>query len=390
MAAIVKTAKNEHFLIWGLDFRHIFAILRAQLSKSKCSPMFSMSKTSVADVLQSLETADAETVVRQLFVVSRGETTESSRELSARLMERFLVACDLTPPRLAQEIGVAPQTVNRWLTAKITPRVAQVLKLQALTQRNSIAAGPHPINRGDDLTRFLGVRPLEYVMNLEAEANAVWIVSNGYLHEANRGAVGEKILQALRQGVHFRYVFHQRSEAADAFSRLQSWLKTESFAEYVMGYVIKSRELAYEIGLSVAPGAWIAIEYSPLQAARLQRASDVFHALSVREYADTEKCRVKNDDGQSCWVELPAPMAQRWQEHLNEMATSAADNPDIAVRRVSGQSRRSTRSQMPCKGNSVIPKATSGAGWPRTGENRHSRNSALNTARTESRANASP
>lgn len=324
--------------------------------------MFSKSQMYMDEIPSSLDNADADTVVRQLFVVARSATTVESRELSARLTERFLGVHNLTPPRLAQEIGVAPQTVNRWLTAKFTPRPAQIIKLQSLTQRTSTAINASATNGDNDFTSFLGVRPLEYVMNLESEANAIWIASNGYLRESNRGPMGEQILQALRQGVHFRYVFHARSEAAGAFSQMLAWLKNESFTGKVTGYVIKSDEMAYRLGLSSAPGAWISIEYSPLQATRLQRNFDVFHALSAREYADAEKCRIKNDDGQSCWVELPTAQAQLWHERLRQMAKKTATNPDIDVCQIESQPRHATRNQTPCDGNCVSPKAIAGAG----------------------------
>lgn len=143
----------------------------------------------------------------------------------------------LTPTRLAGKIGVAPQTVNRWLTAKVAPRPSQVIKLQAVAReiQSSVSNDMVGFNKPTGGLSSLGARSVDYVMAVETEAKSVWIVKNGTLREASRGFIGEQVLQALQNGVQFNYVFFRDTPAAESFERLRTWVGKEEFVGSVTG-----------------------------------------------------------------------------------------------------------------------------------------------------------
>lgn len=242
----------------------------------------------------------------------------------------------MTPSQLALALNVAPQTVNRWLRKKVNPRVGQLKKLlKLLDEMNPIPAnnaahgdctGSVP-GEAPESIRSLGIHFLDAILSLEVQARDVWILKCGSLREAVRGSIGEAVLEGLRNGTNFHYVFLEGSAAKDSFaSQLKSWLHDEKIMGNLIGYCIKDVLWASSLGLTQTPGAWIAIEYSEAQVQRLHRRFDVFKAISVREYTDATRQHVKNEDGQPCWIELATPYASVWMEALNDLRAVAGKN----------------------------------------------------------------
>lgn len=221
----------------------------------------------------------------------------------------------MSPSELARHLEITPQTVNRWRNGQMVPRPTQARKLEAWVVKREKARASQTAY---DLN-MMGIRLAEEILKLETEAKVVWVVKSGLLREANGGLVGESVLQGLRNGAHFRYLFLPHSPAAQSFKGLASWLETENWSGTATGYSLTDAHLATAIGLSEAPGAWIGIEYSTAQIQKLGRRFDVFFALGVREYADAARTQVKNEDGQPIWLELGAPQAARWLETLQNL-----------------------------------------------------------------------
>ena len=237
-------------------------------------------------------------------------------------MRQLVEASGLSAPTLARHLEVAPQTIHRWCNGSTMPRPRQIQKLErwfAPPQEASKATVADAVAyHAPEAIRCLGIRFADEVLALEAEASAVWIVKSGTLREEVRGSIGETVLRGLKNGTHFHYLFLESTPAASSFRNLSSWLRREEFAGRMTGYQVGDDHLARAIGLTDAPGAWIGIEYSEAQAARLQRRFDVFFAVGTREYTDPARSHVKNEDGQPCWIELATPQAARWLSTLNE------------------------------------------------------------------------
>lgn len=215
-------------------------------------------------------------------------------EEAARFVSDVLEIADLSPSQLALSIGVAPQTVNRWIRKNVSPRAGQLKKLSnLLDEMNPAIADTGVHNQWTGTTwgepsesiRALGIHFLDAILALEVQARDVWVLKCGSLREAVRGSIGEAVLQGLKNGTNFHYVFLAGSAAEQSFVRqLEPWLKEEKITGSLIGYGIKDCIWAGTLGLTQTPGAWIAIEYSESQALRLHRRFDVFKAISVREY----------------------------------------------------------------------------------------------------------
>jgi len=262
------------------------------------------------------------------------------------LVRQFREATGLKPTQFARRLQVAPQTVSRWEKNEARPRWNQLRKFQDLIESNrdsgSTAAGGGADTADESVEAIgrLGIRFADDIMHRELGAKAVWVVKNGRLREADRGYMGELVLQALQAGTDFKYVFFQNTEAEESFHRqFKPWIKAESFRGSVTGYCIKNHRFAYEVGLSNAPTAWIAIEYGPEQAARLQRRFDVFVSLAIREYTGSSKTGVKNDDGQPCWLELATPRAGAWMSHVSRLRAKTLSDAEVEVIRLEGRKK---------------------------------------------------
>lgn len=252
---------------------------------------------------------------------------------TSRFIKALLKTTKQPAPRFAADIGVAPQTVNRWLRGTVSPRVGQLQKIVALMEngmqkRPLSEAFKNLLDKGSDHAsqafQSLGLHFSDSIMALESQARDVWIIKCGVLREAARGFMGEKVLQALKQGTNFHYVFLPDSGAERTFRcSLQPWLEREHFLGSVTGYIIKDAEQAATLGITRTPGAWIAIEYSNAQMQQLHRGFDVFKALPVREYSDATRQNVKNEDGQPCWIELATPQASVLMSQLNDLRSNA-------------------------------------------------------------------
>ena len=240
----------------------------------------------------------------------------------AEMMRQIVEATGLSAPTLARHLEVAPQTVHRWCNGSTMPRLRQIQKLEGWfdppQEPSQATVNPAVSHHASEAIRCLGIRFADEVLALEAEASAVWIVKSGTLREEVRGSIGETVLRGLKNGTHFHYLFLESTPAASSFRNLSGWLRREEFSGRLAGYRVGDNHLARAIGLTDAPGAWIGIEYSEAQAARLQRRFDVFFAVGTREYTDPARSHVKNEDGQPCWIELATPLAARWLSTINE------------------------------------------------------------------------
>ncbi len=240
----------------------------------------------------------------------------------AELMRQIVESSGLSAPTLARHLEVAPQTVHRWCNGKAVPRLRQIQKLQRLLAQPQGLSEPVSTElvplQAPEAIRCLGIRFADEVLALEAEARPVWIVKSGTLREEARGSIGEAVLRGLKHGTRFHYLFLEGTPAAHSFRRLADWLSRETFASQITGYRVGDAHLARAIGLTDALGAWIGIEYSDAQAARLQRRFDVFFALGAREYTSPTRLQVKNEDGQPCWIELATPKAAYWLDTITE------------------------------------------------------------------------
>jgi transcriptional regulator with XRE-family HTH domain len=240
----------------------------------------------------------------------------------AQMMRQLLEVSGLSAPTLARHLEVAPQTVHRWCSGTAMPRPKQIQKLERwFTQGEEAgrAEVPEAVPRqAPESLKYLGIRFADEVLALEAEARAVWIVKSGTLREEVRGSIGEAVLRGLKHGTRFHYLFLEGTPAASSFQQLSRWLEGESFAGQVTGYRVGDNHVARAVGLTDAPGAWIGIEYTDEQAARMQRRFDVFFAVGAREYTDATRSQVKNEDGQPCWIELATPLAARWLSTVAE------------------------------------------------------------------------
>jgi DNA-binding transcriptional regulator YiaG len=261
------------------------------------------------------------------------------------LVRQFREATGLTPAQFARRLGVAPQTVHRWQKDEARPRPSQMEKFDRLLRSlgpgdpcppggatRPIPFQPLPIQGASaaEAAAGLGIHFYDSVMELERQAKAVWIVKSGRLREGEGGYIGEMVLEALRGGVEFHYVFLQGSPAEQSFrSEFRQWIEAEPIRGTVTGHCVKDPQVAYDLGLSDAPSAPVAIEYGPEQAARLRRRFDVFLALSAREYMDASHTSVKNEDGQPCWVELATARSSRWMKKLSRL--KAIEPGDAAV-----------------------------------------------------------
>jgi len=269
-----------------------------------------------------LPSPNAQTLLR-LSSSLRGEASRPNPELEkvAELMRQIVTASGLSAPALARHLEVAPQTVHRWCNGSTMPRPRQIQKLErwlAPPQEPGQALADAATRHAPEAIRCLGIRFADEVLALEAEARAVWIVKSGTLREEVRGSIGETVLRGLKNGTHFHYLFLESTPAAISFRNLSGWLRREEFTGRMTGYRVGDDHLARAIGLSDAPGAWVGIEYSEAQAARLQRRFDVFFAVGTREYTDAARSHVKNEDGQPCWIELATPQAAHWLSTINE------------------------------------------------------------------------
>jgi transcriptional regulator with XRE-family HTH domain len=230
----------------------------------------------------------------------------------AELFSLLLNSTSYSSPQLARIIGVAPQTVNRWKAGKTQPRLGQIKKLQeaimrANGPRDTPSPRPDPARLG---TSTLGVRSVEEILTLEAGAQDVWIVKNGVLREAVPGFVGDMVLRGLKRGTNFHYVFASESAAEVSFQRhFSEWIQRETFTGCLTGHSVRDTHTAYKLHLSLAPGAWVAIRYSSEQSEQLRRQFDVFMALPVRQYIDSNRTIIENEDGQAHWFELPSQQA---------------------------------------------------------------------------------
>lgn len=236
----------------------------------------------------------------------------SRRGQIAELFSLLLSSTSYSSPQLARIISVAPQTVNRWKTGKTQPRLGQIKKLQeaimgANGPRDTPSTSPDPTRLG---TSILGVRSVEEMLVLEAGAQDVWIVKNGVLREAVPGFVGDMVLRGLKRGTNFHYVFAADSAAEMSFqTHFSEWIQRETFTGRLSGHSVRDTHTAYKLHLSLAPGAWVAIRYSSVQAEQLRRQFDVFMALPVRQYIDGSRTIIENEDGQAHWFELPSQHA---------------------------------------------------------------------------------
>lgn len=293
-----------------------------------------------------------------------------SRQETSRYIGLVLRVVQMSPKQFAGALGVAPQTVNRWLRGSVSPQGEQFLKIIALidnetghrtiTDQSSGNEKPAPrkeqpnprsnviaseaatvrvsldeINHQKGISPSLGVHLTASIMALEMKARNVWIIKCGSLREAARGFFGESVLQALKDGTHFHYLFLADSLAEKSFrSGLQPWLAKETFSGSVTGYVLQDPVDASRIGLGRGPGAWIVIEYSQAQVSQMQRSFDVFFALSVREYLDSSHHQVKNEDGQPCWLELATAQAAAFQDRLNDLIQGERNIPTDRLGRI--------------------------------------------------------
>lgn len=245
-------------------------------------------------------------------------------------IEEFRRATSLSRTEFARRLQVAPQTVGRWETNRAKPRRNQLLKFRELLPVDELAPAPlEPESERESISR-LGIHLSDFVIQLEKHATEVWIIKSGRLREADRGFIGESILEALQNGVHLRYVFLEGTAADKSFRHeLQSWVKAERVSGSVIGYCIKSHAMATEIGLSNSPCAWVLIEYSAEQRMQFKRRLDVFMALSVREYLDTAHLGAKNEDGQPCWIELATPRASEFAGKFSSLKSLQKSNSDV-------------------------------------------------------------
>jgi transcriptional regulator with XRE-family HTH domain len=267
-----------------------------------------------------------------------------TRAQASRFIRSSMKVMGLSPLQMAQRLGVAPQTVNRWIGGTVTPRAKPLHKILALLDSEGFeaafpVASSEVLQNSDVLQKnderasnstgslafqSLGLHFSDSIMALEVEAREVWVIKCGALREATRGFIGESVLHALKAGANFHYVFLPGSAAEETFlHQLKPWLDTETFTGHVTGYIIQDMVQATLLGLGQVPGAWIVIEYSKAQMRRLQRGFDVFKALPVREYSDSTRQHVKNEDGQPCWIELATPQASIWIERLRELQSVA-------------------------------------------------------------------
>jgi DNA-binding transcriptional regulator YiaG len=307
--------------------------------------------------------------LQRLTLIKQAPTVISGR-LSKAQVSRFvrsaLKVTGMTPPQMARQLGVAPQTVNRWVRGVVQPRPGQIDKVLAILQekngieqsRTSVGIesvnGQHeaqdeyhagPVAFSEAAPR-LGIHFTDSVMGLEGEARDVWIIKCGPLREADGGFMAAAVLRALRAGTHFHYLFLPGSAAEETFLHyLKPWLEEEDFTGKVTGYVMRDLAQAARVGLSSTPGAWVVIEYSTDQARRLQRDFDVFKALAVREYMDATRRHIKNEDGQPCWLELATPQAKVWIAQLRHLraAAKSAGETKVDLIRVISRTRRMPR-----------------------------------------------
>jgi transcriptional regulator with XRE-family HTH domain len=269
-----------------------------------------------------------------------------STKEAARFIRALLRTTRSSSPQLAREIGVASQTVNRWVRGTTSPRSGQIRKILALMENDlgmPLKSEKHSNILGDKMVHLpktfdsLGIHFSESIMALEAEAREVWVIKCGALREATRGFMGEAVLRALKNGVHFHYIFLTDSEAERTFvHQLKPWLATQKFSGIVTGYNVKDATHATTIGITQAPGAWIVIEYSQHQMQSLKRSFDVFKALPVREYMDDTRREIKNEDGQPCWIELATSRASALMERLSDLRsmTMKGSLPEIEILRI--------------------------------------------------------
>ena len=257
-----------------------------------------------------------------------GETVKAFRQLVS-----------LNRTEFARQLQVAPQTVGRWEANQTKPRRNQILKFESLLPTEDVASETKP-NLERENTGRLGIHLSDTIFELEKHAKEVWIVKSGRLREADRGFIGESIFEALQNGVHFRYVFLAGTTADKSFRReLKPWVKSERVSGTVTGYCIKSHALAFDLGLSSSPCAWIVVKYNAEQRLRLKRHFDVFLALSAREYSDVEHSSAKNEDGQPCWVELATPRASAFASRLATLISPDKNSTDVEILRIDSARR---------------------------------------------------
>ncbi|MDF2441459.1 MAG: helix-turn-helix protein [Abditibacteriota bacterium] len=254
------------------------------------------------------------------------------------LIRGFRQSLDLSPTHFARRLQVSPQTVNRWENGTIKPRLRQLAKFEEVArseEQDPPSAGTDGMGWKETSDREavtqLGIRLSSYIMEMEIHAKAVCVCKNGRLRESDRGYIGEMVLKALQNGVEFKYIFFENTEADKSFRALLKWVKAEKFTGAITGYCIKSHRTAYELGLSHIPSAWVAIEYGQEQAFRLKRRFDVFVVLAVREYIDSSRLEAKNEDGQPCWVELATPRAGKYIDSVSRLRSLAKSDSDVEV-----------------------------------------------------------
>lgn len=295
---------------------------------------------------QNIVVGNPPATLDKLLVMAQTPSLIRAPEEVANFFENLLEITSIAASQLAREINVTPQTVNRWQRGEVAPRSRQFEKISAFIKErmNEETANNFPLDENHKVWKDveaasrLGIHFSDSIMALEKEAQHVWILKSGILREASQGYIGQGVLCALKNGVHYHYVFLAGTPAATSFVRLVEWLKAQEFTGSVTGYALHDPIWAGTLGITQVPGAWVMIEYGETQIHQLQRNFDVFMGLPAREYTDATRQHLKNEDGQPCWIELATSRADIWKERLHELRElTSRKKTRIKVTRILGR-----------------------------------------------------
>jgi hypothetical protein len=273
-----------------------------------------------------------------------GGTTET---FTKHLLE-YRKQLGLSKADVAAKLGVQWTTVDRWEAVEngSLPRKSAVEKLRSLLNLHAEPPRQHSADPSDE--SHLGYRTLEYVTALQRHASKVWIGKARHRFQAVENLTVRKlVLENMKAGTHYTYVFPCRTEAAKSFEKFRDYIKDTLNQGELIGNQLTSLEIDHAVSeaeakrkaedQSAAFGfdswyqSWIAMEYTDAAAKRFRRKRDIFIEIPVRcyqlkfsavenkeqeEWDDLEDSKtavitleLTEADAEHCW--------HLWQKHFN-------------------------------------------------------------------------
>ena len=322
-----------------------------------------------------------------------GEPGGSPSTLFGKWLDQQLTATKMDQSQLAREVEVKPGYISMLRSgAKTSPseRVIEAiarafarhrrLPADALLEEAFQAAGQERaevsliaesglIETGKQL---LAIRPLEYLLDREADAQEIWIVrSNTFFLSGFPGHTRKKMLTLLEEDSsrHFFFLFRDDQKREDVPSNLPEDEKLkwslrqsdnpprDSFAHFkkaakarddststpaaaplferVHGYGVKTADEMLALGLGMTYAATVILIYKDDAAERLKRDHDIFSEMYIAAYEDVHTRR--DDDGYLAWIEIPPRRAQTlwtsWEPILERVRQSVSERTDFLATR---------------------------------------------------------